>query len=178
MVAKFSKQAAIVGIANTEFSKNSGRSELQLAAEAVRDALADAQLSPKDVDGMVTFTMDTSDEIEVARAVGIGDLSFYSRVPHGGGAATGCLHQATMAVASGAAEVVVVYRAINGRSGHRYSEGVSGDILTADAIHWGWYTPFGLLTPASWVAMHTQRYFGDHRVNPACFFGGATDFRV
>ena len=77
MVAKFSKQAAIVGIANTEFSKNSGRSELQLAAEAVRDALADAQLSPKDVDGMVTFTMDTSDEIEVARAVGIGDLSFY-----------------------------------------------------------------------------------------------------
>ncbi len=177
MVAKFSKQAAIVGIANTEFSKNSGRSELQLAAEAVRDALNDAGLSPKDVDGMVTFTMDTSDEIEVARSVGIGDLSFYSRVPHGGGAATGCLHQATMAVASGAAEVVVVYRAINGRSGHRYSEGVSGDILTADAIHWGWYTPFGLLTPASWVAMHTQRYFHDHNVNPDCLFAVAKTFR-
>jgi acetyl-CoA acetyltransferase len=158
MTANIGSKSAIVGIANTEFSKNSGRSELQLACEAVRDAIADAGLKPSDVDGMTTFTMDTNDEIEVARAVGIGDLSFYSRVPHGGGAGTGCLHQAAMAIATGAAEVVVVYRALNGRSGHRYSEGVSGNIMTADAIHWGWYTPYGLMTPASWVAMFTQRY--------------------
>lgn len=151
-------KSAIVGIANTEFSKNSGRSELQLAAEAVRDALKDAGLKPSDVDGMTTFTMDNTDEIELARAVGIGDLSFYSRVPHGGGAATGLIHQAVMAVASGMAEVVVCYRALNGRSGHRYSSGVSGPLLTADAIHWGWYTPYGLVTPASWVAMYSQRY--------------------
>ncbi len=158
MTANFGSKAAIVGVANTEFSKNSGRSELQLACEAVRDAIADAGLKPSDVDGMTTFTMDNTDEIEIARAVGIGDLSFYSRVPHGGGAGTGCLHQAAMAIATGAAEVVVVYRALNGRSGQRYSDGVSGTILTADAIHWGWYTPFGLMTPASWVAMYTQRY--------------------
>lgn len=158
MTANIGSKSAIVGVANTEFSKNSGRSELQLACEAVRDAIADAGLKPSDVDGMTTFTMDTNDEIEVARAVGIGDLSFYSRVPHGGGAGTGCIHQAAMAIATGAAEVVVVYRALNGRSGHRYSEGVSGNIMTADAIHWGWYTPYGLMTPASWVAMYTQRY--------------------
>ncbi len=151
-------KSAIVGIANTEFSKNSGRSELQLAAEAVRDALKDAGLSPADVDGMTTFTLDNTDEIELARAVGIGDLTFYSRVPHGGGAATGLVHQAVMAVASGMAECVVCYRALNGRSGHRYSSGVSGPLLTADAIHWGWYTPYGLMTPASWVAMYSQRY--------------------
>ena len=47
--------AAIVGIGQTEFSKNSGRSELQLAAEAVRAALDDAGLKPSDVDGMTTF---------------------------------------------------------------------------------------------------------------------------
>ncbi|MEM8593258.1 MAG: lipid-transfer protein [Pseudomonadota bacterium] len=158
MVAQFKDKAAIVGVANTEFSKNSGRSETQLACEAVAGALKDAGLKPSDVDGMTTFTMDTNDEIEVARAVGIGDLSFYSRVPHGGGAGTGLIHQATMAIATGAAEVVVCYRALNGRSGHRFSDGVSGAISTADAIHWGWYMPFGLLTPASWVAMYTQRY--------------------
>lgn len=151
-------KTAIVGIANTEFSKNSGRSELQLAAEATRDALKDAGLKPADVDGMTTFTMDNTDEIELARAVGIGDLRFYSRVPHGGGAATGLIHQAVMAVASGMAECVVCYRSLNGRSGHRYSSGVSGPLLTADAIHWGWYTPYGLMTPASWVAMYSQRY--------------------
>ncbi|HEY9036371.1 MAG TPA: lipid-transfer protein [Pseudomonadales bacterium] len=192
MAANFKDKAAIVGIANTEFSKNSGRSETQLAAEAVAAALRDAGLKPSDVDGMTTFTMDTNDEIEVARAVGIGDLSFYSRVPHGGGAGTGLIHQAVMAIASGAAEVVVCYRALNGRSGHRFSSGVSGDITTADALHWGWYTPYGLLTPASWVAMYTQRYMhltgctkdslfevahttrNHAATNPAAFFYGKT----
>jgi len=151
-------QAAIVGIGQTEFSKNSGRSELQLACEAVRTAIRDAGLKPSDVDGMTTFTLDTSDDIEIARSVGIGDLTFFSRTPHGGGAALGIVHQAVLAVATGAAEVVVCYRALNGRSGQRYSQGVAGDIVTSDLIHWSWYMPFGLMTPASWVAMFTQRY--------------------
>jgi hypothetical protein len=54
--------------------------------------------------------------------------------------------------------VVVVYRAFNERSGRRYSVGIGEGIVTADLIHWSWYLPFGLLTPASWVAMFTQRY--------------------
>src|SRR3990172_3055338 len=162
MRATLKDQAAIVGIGATEFSKNSGRSELQLAAECVRNALEDCGLTPSDVDGMTTFTLDTSDDIEVARAVGIGDLTLFSRVPHGGGAATGLLHQAAMAIATGVAEVVVCYRALNGRSGQRYSEGVGGTVTTSDLIHWGWYIPYGLLTPASWVAMFTQRYMHEY----------------
>ncbi len=183
-------EAVIVGIGQTEFSKNSGRSELQLACEAVRNAIRDAGLSPGDVDGMTSFTLDASDEIEIARSVGIGDLTFFSRTPHGGGAALGIVHQAAMAVATGAAETVVCYRALNGRSGQRYSQGVAGDIVTSDLIHWSWYMPFGLLTPASWVAMFTQRYMHEtgckstdlaqvalstrkHAVNnPAAFFHG------
>ncbi len=183
-------EAVIVGIGQTEFSKNSGRSELQLACEAVRNAIRDAGLSPSDVDGMTSFTLDASDEIEIARSVGIGDLTFFSRTPHGGGAALGIVHQAAMAVATGAAETVVCYRALNGRSGQRYSQGVAGDIVTSDLIHWSWYMPFGLLTPASWVAMFTQRYMHEtgckstdlaqvalstrkHAVtNPAAFFHG------
>src|SRR3989441_8640786 len=125
-------EAAIVGIGQTEFSKNSGRSELQLASEAVKAALADAGLKPSDVDGMTTFTLDTSDEIEVARAVGIGNLTFFNRIPHGGGAAVGVVQQAAMAVATGVAKVVVCYRALNGRSGARYSSGVGEGIVTAD----------------------------------------------
>ena len=99
---------------------------------------------------MTTFTMDSNDEIEVARAVGIGDLTFFSRVPHGGGAAIGVIQQAVMAVATGVAECVVVYRAFNERSGRRYSTGVSEQLVTADAIHWSWYMPFGLLC---WIGM-------------------------
>jgi acetyl-CoA acetyltransferase len=158
MVANIANKAAIVGIGSTEFSKNSGRSELALASQAVKAALDDAGLKPSDVDGMVTFTMDQNEEVDVARALGCNDLTFYSRVPYGGGAATGTLHQAALAVASGMAEVVVCYRALNGRSGHRYSAGVSGTLITGSAIHYGWYMPAGLLTPASWVALFTQRY--------------------
>ena len=151
-------EACIVGIGETECSKNSGRSELQLACEAVSAALDDCGLEPGKVDGLTTFTMDTSDEIEIAQAVGLGDLKFYSRIPYGGGAAIGVMQQAVMAVATGVADYVVVYRAFNERSGRRYSAGIADGIVTADLIHWSWYMPFGLLTPASWVAMFTQRY--------------------
>ena len=57
-------KAAIAGIGQTEFSKESGRTELQLACEAVKAALDDAGLRPGDVDGMVTFTVDENEEIE------------------------------------------------------------------------------------------------------------------
>jgi len=188
MPTTLKNEAAIVGIGQTEFSKNSGRSELQLTAEAIRAALDDAGLKPSDVDGMTTFTLDTTDEIEAARAVGIGDLTFFNRIPHGGGAAIGVVQQAAMAVATGIADVVVCYRGLNGRSGQRYSAGVAEGVATSDLIHWSWYMPYGLMTPASWVAMFTQRYmheYGatsldlaevamatrDHAVtNPAAFF--------
>ena len=48
------RTTAIAGIGATEFSKNSGRSELQLAAEATAAALAEAGLAPSEVDGLVT----------------------------------------------------------------------------------------------------------------------------
>ncbi|TDG14166.1 lipid-transfer protein [Seongchinamella unica] len=158
MVANIRDKAAIVGVANTAFSKDSGVSELSLAVQAIKGACDDAGIHPREIDGFATFTLDTNDEIEVARALGCGDLTFWGRSHYGGGAATGSLHQAVMAVATGMAECVAVFRALNGRSGHRYSQGVSGELLTADAIHWGWYTPYGLLTPASWTAMITQRW--------------------
>ena len=68
--------SVIVGIGQTEFSKNSGRSELQLACEAIRAALDDCGLAPADVDGMTTFTLDTSDDVDLVRSLGIENLRF------------------------------------------------------------------------------------------------------
>ncbi|WP_373194101.1 lipid-transfer protein [Mycobacterium marinum] len=162
MTAPLAGAAAILGIGQTEFSKESGRSELQLACEAVSAALDDAGVTPGEVDGMVTFTMDASDEIDVARNVGIGDLNFFSRVPHGGGAAAGTVAHAAMAVATGVAEVVVCYRAFNERSGMRF--GGSGRTSTETPLFMAHYAPFGLLTPAAWVALHAQRYMSTYGV--------------
>ncbi|MFD8762932.1 lipid-transfer protein [Streptomyces mirabilis] len=162
-------RAAIVGIGATEFSKDSGRSELTLAAEAVRAALDDAGLTATEVDGMVTFTMDTSPEITVAQAAGIGELSFFSRVHYGGGAACATVQQAALAVATGVAEVVVCYRAFNERSGRRFGAGVQQREPSAEGVALGWALPFGLLTPASWVAMAAQRYLHTYELTPEAF---------
>ncbi|MEU8473900.1 lipid-transfer protein [Streptomyces hygroscopicus] len=162
-------RAAIVGIGATEFSKDSGRSELKLAVEAVRAALDDAGLTPADVDGLVTFTMDTSPEITVAQACGIGDLTFFSRVHYGGGAACATVQQAALAVAAGVAEVVVCYRAFNERSGRRFGSGVQHREPSAEGAALGWSLPFGLLTPASWVAMTAQRYLYAYRLTSEVF---------
>jgi len=59
--------SAVAGIGATKFSKDSGRSEMRLAVEAVEAALADAGLAPGEVDGMVTYTAETNPEIEIAR---------------------------------------------------------------------------------------------------------------
>ncbi len=76
---------AVVGVGATEFSKDSGRSELQLAAECIKAALDDCGLVPSDVDGMVTYTVDHNEDVDLIRTLGIGEIGFSTRVPWGGG---------------------------------------------------------------------------------------------
>jgi acetyl-CoA acetyltransferase len=156
----FAGKVAIAGIGATEFSKESGRSELRLATEAVDLALRDAGIEPREVGGMVTFASDTNPEIDIARALGIGDLTFFTRISYGGGAACAIVQQAALAVESGVADVVVCYRAFNERSGRRFGAGVQDrpPIANAEGAHMASYMPVGLLTPAQWVAMAAQRY--------------------
>jgi acetyl-CoA acetyltransferase len=160
--AWLSNRTAIAGIGATEFSKDSGRSEMQLAVEAIRAALGDAGLEPEDVDGLVSYTVDGNAETEIARNLGIPALSFFSRIGFGGGAAGAVIQQAAMAVATGVARTVVVYRALNERSGNRFGAGVHDKRKSApagaEAAVFCWYLPFGLVTPAAWVAMSATRY--------------------
>jgi acetyl-CoA acetyltransferase len=157
-------EAAIAGIGLTEFSKQSGVSELSLAAQCVKAACDDAGISPAEIDGFVSYTLDSTDEIEVARTVGASDLTFFSKINYGGGAAVGTIAQAAMAVATGQATAVVCYRAMNGRSGRRMGQGVSGEIVSSDLIHWSWYMAYGMLIPGSWIAMIANKYMQTYGV--------------
>jgi acetyl-CoA acetyltransferase len=147
-------KAAIVGIGQTEFSKDSGRSELQLAAEASIAAIRDAGLTPADIDGMATFTLDTSDELLLMRTLGIQEVNFWSRAPFGGAGANTTVMQAAAAVASGAAKHVLIWRAFNERSGRRFGQPQD----PGTTIGWNWYLPFGLDTPAKIYSLTFQRY--------------------
>lgn len=48
-----SGQVALVGVGESEHTKASGRSTLEIAGQAVERALADAGLAPRDVDGLL-----------------------------------------------------------------------------------------------------------------------------
>ena len=159
-----SREPHVVGIGATEFSTDSGRSELALAVDAVSLALDDAGIAPAAVDGLVTYTHDGSPEIEIARTLGMGALTYAARVHYGGGDSAGAVRQAALAVRSGEAEVVVVYRAFNERSGERFGHGMGGlpPVPTADTAQYGYSLPFGLLNAAGWIGMFARRYMHEY----------------
>ena len=187
-----SGRAAIVGLGATEFSKNSGRTELRLAMEATLAALADAGIDPSEVEGFSSYTMDKVPEYEIARLLGAKNVKFFSQIPHGGGAACAPVMHAAMAVATGVAKTVVVFRAMNERSWYRFGNGSYGFGNTPifENVNYGWYMPHGFHTPAAWVAMFARRYMHTYGVtsedfgrvavavrdfaatNPAAFFYG------
>src|SRR5215471_7193887 len=110
MAGPLADRAAIVGIGQTAFSKGSPHSELSLACQAISAALDDAGIAPSEVDGLSSFTMEPNREVDVARNVGLGDVTFFTQVGYGGGAACGVVGHAAMAVASGQCEVAVAWR--------------------------------------------------------------------
>jgi acetyl-CoA acetyltransferase len=165
--------AAIAGIGNTEFSRDAGRSELQLACEAITAALTDAGIDPAAVDGLVSYTIDPVEETDLVRSVGFQEIGWSSRVPYGGGGSMGTLLHAASAVVSGAADVVVAYRAIRARSGATRF-GAAKVAPSATSSHSGttamqWCMPFGVITPASWMALNATRYMHQYGVQSADF---------
>jgi acetyl-CoA acetyltransferase len=154
-------EAAISGIGATEFSKNSGRSELQLAAECSLAACKDAGVDARDIDGMITFTIDNSDEINLARCLGVRDLAYSTRVPGGGSGAAATIYQAMALVNAGLCTNVLIWRAMNERSQYRFGQNQAGATGYTAGTGTGsvlWCVPFGAMTPASWGALQGNSY--------------------
>ncbi len=86
----WTNRTAIVGIGQTEFSTDSGRTERRLAVEAITAALDEAGLSAADVDGVVTFDVDSNDPASLASTLGLPPLSYFASTLYGrgGGCAT------------------------------------------------------------------------------------------
>lgn len=112
-------QAAITGVGYTDLSKRSGRSVLDLATEACRNAIADAGLTTNDVDGVASFMVmhDSVPTQAVATTLGLPTLRYAVDLDLGGQAPCHLVTQAAAAVTTGQAKHVVVFRALNGRSG-------------------------------------------------------------
>ena len=168
-------KAAIVGIGETAYSRESGRSELDMAVEAADKAITDAGLSSSDIDGIVKFTADATPQGELAACLGIPYLRYYGELGPLGGAACGLVIQAAMAVSSGMANNVIVFRSVNGRSGARYGSGV---VTTRRGQGTSAFTePYGLLVPGQSSAMRARRHMHDFGTKLEHFGGVALAFR-
>ncbi|MCX5998379.1 MAG: acetyl-CoA acetyltransferase [Chloroflexi bacterium] len=154
--------AAIVGVGFTEYSLDSGRSILALAVEACQKAMTDAGLGPKDVDGVLEFSLGDSVPTEsVAAGLGLPEVNYAIDWFAGGFAPSALIATASMAVTSGMCKSVLVYRAMNGRSGFRLGGAGGGDAFRPK---WGaqYRVPYGWLTfgqnMAMWCRRHMEKY--------------------
>lgn len=155
---------AIVGIGRTAFSRNSGRTTRAMAVAACREAIEDAGLTPADIDGLSTFMVyDSELPINVGWALGIQDLTWVNAMLGGGNLAADQIATAAAAIEAGLCKAVLVYRSLNGRSGHRFGT-VEGPLQVPDNEQFD--TASGYLVPPNWFAMWARRHQHEYGTTP------------
>jgi acetyl-CoA acetyltransferase len=160
---------AIAGIGTTDFSRDSGRSDLTLATQAVLAALDDAGVDRSDVDGIVRCDMDLVRHNDLAEALGIRGLSYWGECGPGGAAPCAMVGQAIGAILSGQASTVVVFRSLNGRSGRRYGAAptAAGQAIVGGNVSYDeFFLPHGLLTAGQMFALMAQRHMIEYGSTP------------
>jgi acetyl-CoA acetyltransferase len=168
---RFEHAAAVTGLGQSTVGRRLGRSALDLTVQACRAAIADAGLRPQDVDGLSTYPGG-----DAAASFGYGGPPTYDvqdalrlNVDWYQGAAElpgqlGAIVAACMAVATGMARHVLVYRTVTEST----AQGTAGrgSVLGADAaVATGmgkWMAPFGGISAANWLAPVAMRHFFDY----------------
>jgi acetyl-CoA acetyltransferase len=175
MTDPFRGKVAVVGIGETDYSRNSGRSELTLSLQAIHAALDDCGISPQDVDGLLRWQVDTSAEAEVAASLGIKELKYFGDITQAGNVGAALVANASAAINAGLAETIVIYRGMNGRSGRRYGR---GEVTGRGGAGGGQFTePFGVLVPQHGLAMMTRRRMYETGVTSLHFAATASTIR-
>ena len=154
-------RAAIVGIGETEYSKDSGRTELALACEAIAKAAADAGISVDAIDGLVRYDMDAVDEVALTSHLGLKNLRWMSHTGYGGTGGNAVVVHAVAAIAAGVADTVVCYRALNERSGRRYGQASTWMRERVGGFE-QFQMPWGMLTPAMQFGQFVRRHMVEY----------------
>ena len=170
-----SRKAHIVGVGETRYARW-GRigdvTEHALACQAIGRAVEDAGLCMDDVDGLASFAEDRNEAVFLAAELGLPTLRFANMVwMPGGGGGCAAISNASMAVETGQAEVVVVYRSLCQGQFFRFGTGgmdasapadpAPPTVRQADSMmlaSLGFSMPYGLLMAAAAYALPTRRH--------------------
>jgi acetyl-CoA acetyltransferase len=158
------RSAIIRGIGQSQVGRRVGRSDLDLTVEASLQAIEDAGLTPADIDGVATypggglaatpgFTGPGAPDVQDALRLKVDWLSANSE----GGAQLSCLVNACMAVATGLAKNVLVYRTVTESTNQVGGRGAAVSNPTVGS-QMQWTLVPGALAAPHWFAMMTNRY--------------------
>ncbi|HTL85544.1 MAG TPA: hypothetical protein VL856_10190 [Acidimicrobiia bacterium] len=168
-------RAAVAGIGQTRYAKDMGRSELDLACEAIRNACDDAGLPVTAIDGVVSYHVEQVAELDLMTTLGLPELRLMARTPSGGGGAASILGLAALAIEYGTAECVVAFRARNRSKRASYGNDPnqggrpwekSGTRLRDSRQ---WHHPFGVAAPAHEFALIASRHMHVYGTRPEHF---------
>jgi acetyl-CoA acetyltransferase len=153
----FLGRTAIAGVGFTEFSRESGRTVLDLALEATQNLFADTGVSERDIDGIVSYGLlgDSEPSQALATALGVPKLRFIVDANMGGQAPCHMVSHAAMAIETGVADYVLIFRALNGRSGIRVGRGNFSGIGVQHRY------PIGLTAYPQYFALWAKRYLDE-----------------
>ncbi|CAI8029026.1 hypothetical protein GBAR_LOCUS16514 [Geodia barretti] len=109
----------IVGVGETEYSRASGRTTRAMGAEAIRNAMNDAGLTPGDIDGMLSYHGgDSTPATSIQYDLGIRP-NFYMDCSGGGSSTEALVGLAIGAIEAGMCDTVAIFRSMNGYSNIR-----------------------------------------------------------
>lgn len=154
----------VVGVGETEYrpwGHIRNRNEFQLACEAIRAAANDCGVPLSELDGFATFADPDINSAMLQQALGMPRLRFATSVWGGrGGAPCGAVSLAAMAVESGQANYVAVFRSLCQGQSRRYGH------FYPQRMHASLTAPFGLLSPPQHLALVVQRYRYEYGFEP------------
>jgi acetyl-CoA acetyltransferase len=117
---RLEREVAIVGVGYSSLSRGDEPDARQLTYDACRNAITDAGIEPKEVDGMFQYLYDSESPLvsHVQRMLGIPNLGGFFDLKGGGPSGLGPALAAAMAVGSGTCETAIAYRTLLQREGH------------------------------------------------------------
>ncbi len=155
-------KAAVCGVGHSPYGRRLNRSTIDLAGEAIRNALDDAGLGRDDLDGLIVSfgTSIGADADTLAYALGL-KLKMYNQTWAHGRFTASCIQWAAMAVNAGLANAVACLAAISFSGFRKPMMGGSGDSEGAREAGGGHGEDpvFGMTSPGAGAALVAQRYF-------------------
>jgi acetyl-CoA acetyltransferase len=155
---------AIAGVGETAYTRDSGRTTRHMAVEAVRNAVADAGLALRDVDGMLSYQVnDSTPSPLVAADLGM-RLDFYMDVVGGGSSTEALVGLAIGAMAAGMCSTVAIFRSMNGATGRRMGGTGTGPSALGGGALFG--AVYGQTSPAQMFAPSFMRHMYEYGTTP------------